>query len=183
MMAFRKFLTLGIASIAFLVAEGSPISSSCSETNLIQDPSFEGPKTPWINFHGALANGNSELKARNLNNYYVANLVTTDTFISVRQTVTDLTIGQSYALRFWYGLGTNQQFKGDICILSATIDGSVVGKEINLLPSPVGRYQLAERTFVADATSKVVRLEFNCGSTIGEVDALLDNISLVATCP
>lgn len=95
----------------------------------------------------------------------------------------DLVVGQSYAVKFWYGLGVKQQLHGDICTLSVTVNGEVLGKAINLLPTSVGRYQMAERDFIADARSKILRFEFNCGGSIGEVDGLLDNISLIARCP
>lgn len=75
-----------------------------------------------------------------------------------------------------------QQFHDDICTLSVTVNGEVIGKAIDLSPAPTGRYTMAERDFVADATSKVVRFEFNCGGSIGEIDGLLDNISLIARC-
>ncbi|KAK6221062.1 hypothetical protein LQW54_001635 [Pestalotiopsis sp. IQ-011] len=185
MFALRSLVySVGLASLLEVQAAPAPSSSSkCVETNLIQNPSFEAPRfSPWLNFHGATAGSSGDVKAQDMHRYFVANLVPVDNFISVRQPVTDLTIGQSYSLKFWYGLGTNQHLHQDVCSLTVTLNGEVAGDSIDLAPSTAGRFKMAERTFVADTTIKTVRFEFNCGGSIGEVDALLDNVSLVARC-
>ncbi|ETS87302.1 hypothetical protein PFICI_01130 [Pestalotiopsis fici W106-1] len=184
MFALRNLLVVGLASISFLGVQAAPTTSSkCVETNLIQNPSFEAARfSPWINFHGATAGSSGDVKAQESKRYFIANLVPVDNFISVRQPVTDLTIGQSYSLKFWYGLGTHQQLHQDVCSLSVTLNGEVVGDAIDLVPATAGHFQMAERIFTADTTIKTVRFEFNCGGSIGEVDALLDNVSLAARC-
>jgi hypothetical protein len=94
-----------------------------------------------------------------------------------------LALGLSYDLDFWYGLGASQQFHGDACILSVTLNGDVIGEAINLSTAPVGQFSLARRRFTADTSIKIVRFEFNCGAGIGEVDVLLDRISLTLSRP
>ncbi|KAF7517472.1 hypothetical protein G7054_g13810 [Neopestalotiopsis clavispora] len=186
MFALQTLLAVGLASVSSLGVHAAPApttSSQCVETNLIQNPSFETARfSPWINFHGSKADSSGDIKAQDSSKYFVANLVPVDNFISIRQPVTDLIIGQSYSLKFWYGLGTHQQLHQDVCNLSVTLNGEVAGDAIDLAPTTAGRFQMAERTFVADTTIKTVRFEFNCGGSIGEVDALLDNVSLTARC-
>lgn len=72
MVSPQRLFILVASWAAFSLVEGSPTQKSvaCSETNLVQNPSFEGTRfPPWINYHGSIASSNRDVAAKDLGKY------------------------------------------------------------------------------------------------------------------
>jgi hypothetical protein len=99
------------------------------------------------------------------------------------QTITGLTVGQSYTLRFWQAAGQQAGFQGATTERWRVTFGSDVrlSDQFNLPEGGVGPWERQTMTFVATATSQL--LEFLAVGTPGGGPPIsfLDGVSLEAT--
>ena len=101
---------------------------------------------------------------------------------AVSQSLTDVDIGHSYTLRFYYALGAFQNFIQGRCTFAVYLDGVQLGDRVEPVPGPVSQWIEVERTLTPVHAEPILSFTSEC--YLGQAGFLFDGFSLIdSACP